>query len=74
MAKLRARAARGWPLGWGPPLGWRAVQGAGLDTEALALAHETQAAVSARQLSAREGAVRLVDYLRRKVHAWGPSA
>ena len=66
MAKLRTSAARGWPPGWGPPLGWSAAQGAGPDADALALARETQAAVSGRRMSAREGAAHLANYLRRK--------
>ena len=66
MAKLRTSAARGWPPGWGPPLGWLAAQGAGPDADALALARETQAAVSSRRMSAREGAAHLASFLRRK--------
>jgi hypothetical protein len=75
LAKLRKRAASGWPPGWGPPLGWLAAQAAAPDAEALALTRETQAAVNARQLSVRDGAARLVDHMRRKVRCpLGPAS
>ena len=67
LAKLRKRAASGWPPGWGPPLGWLAAQAAAPDAEAEALTRATQAAVDARQLSVSDGAARLVDHMRRKV-------